>query len=121
MPYFLLNHKYEIIEEREDRLFTTKGYLTIKAESRENISSPIKSVNLGSTHSLSKAAEWNFSLLPASKRKVALKLYEDKNFDKLKSLITQYNVSPSPLCCGDYSKVITREIKKAISNGSLEV
>lgn len=118
MPYFLLNHKYEVIAESDTNTFSEKGYMVIKADNKYSLHTPVQRKTISAPKVVQ---EWNFSLIPPSKRKAVIKLYEENNFEKLKSVINKYNVSPTPLCCGENRKLITYQVKKAIENGNLEI
>jgi len=118
MPYFLLNHKYEVIAESDTNTFSEKGYMVIKADNKDSLHTPVQRKTISAPKVVQ---EWNFSLIPKHKRKAVIKLFEEDNFEKLKSIINQYNVSPAPLCCGENRKLITYQVKKAIENGNLEI
>lgn len=118
MPYYLLNFKYEVIAESDTNTFSEKGYMVIKADSRDALYMPVERKTVSAPKVVQ---DWNFSVIPAHKRKSVVKLYEENNFEKLKSIINKYNVSPAPLCCGENRKLITYQVKKAIDNGSLEI
>lgn len=118
MPYYLLNYKYQVIAESDTNNFTQKGYMVVKAENQDVLYSPVERKTISTPKVV---REWNFSLIPLSKRKSVRKLYENNEFEKLKAVINKYNVSPAPLCCGENRKLITYQVKKAIDNGNLEI
>lgn len=115
MPYYLLNHKLEIIATSEISTFNISGFMVVKADTPDLL--PKKRKEHTKIPEIIKNEFWDFSVLSKVVKEQILLLYRENNFPALKELINKYKIAV--LCCSEHKKLISLQIEKAKTDGVL--